>query len=107
MKVLELKKPIMAHDENLHVLEIREPTYDEIEAIGFPFTLSGDGDMKLDSRAALKYIPVLAGIPRSAASAMSKLDIFKACMIVLSFFYQSETEKASENGSTTLPGSGE
>jgi hypothetical protein len=45
------------------VLELREPTYDEIESIGFPFTVSGDGGLKLDSAVALKYIPVLAGIP--------------------------------------------
>lgn len=32
---LVLKKPIIAHKETLHVLEIREPTYDEIEALGF------------------------------------------------------------------------
>lgn len=61
-KELTLKKPILAHNEKLHVLELREPTYDEIEAIGFPFTVSGDGTIKLDSAVALKYIPVLAGI---------------------------------------------
>lgn len=43
IKELVLKKPIMAHNEKLHVLELREPSYDEIEAIGFPFTVSGDG----------------------------------------------------------------
>ncbi|EPS2556593.1 TPA: phage tail assembly protein, partial [Escherichia coli] len=37
---LVLKKPIIAHKETLHVLEIREPTYDEIEALGFPFSVS-------------------------------------------------------------------
>lgn len=62
-KELALKKPILAHNEKLHVLELREPTYDEIEAIGFPFTVSADGGVKLDSAVALKYIPVLAGIP--------------------------------------------
>lgn len=41
IKELVLKKPIMAHNEKLHVLELREPSYDEIEAIGFPFTVSG------------------------------------------------------------------
>ncbi|EDS6713706.1 phage tail assembly protein, partial [Salmonella enterica subsp. enterica] len=50
---LELKKPIVAHGETLHVLEIREPTYDEIEALGFPFSISGDGAVKPDSQAAL------------------------------------------------------
>lgn len=83
-----------------------EPTYDEIEAIGFPFTVSGDGGVKLDSAVALKYIPVLAGIPRSSAAQLAKLDIFKACMLILNFFTQSETDPASDDDSTMSPGSG-
>ncbi len=83
---LVLKKPIIAHKETLHVLEIREPTYDEIEALGFPFSVSPDGGMKMDSQVALKYIPLLAGIPRSSAAQMTKLDIFKAGMIVMRFY---------------------
>lgn len=51
-----LKKPVTAHNETLHVLELREPTYDEIEALGFPFIISGEGSIKLDSQVALKYI---------------------------------------------------
>ncbi|HAU8803636.1 TPA: phage tail assembly protein, partial [Escherichia coli] len=45
-----LKKPVTAHNETLHVLELREPTYDEIEALGFPFIISGEGSIKLDSQ---------------------------------------------------------
>ncbi|AOP04159.1 tail protein [Salmonella phage 118970_sal3] len=100
IKELVLKKPIMAHNEKLYVLELREPSYDEIEAIGFPFTVSGDGGVRLDSSVALKYIPVLAGIPRSSAAQLAKLDIFKACMLILNFFTRSETEEDSESGST-------
>ncbi|HEE9503846.1 TPA: phage tail assembly protein [Salmonella enterica subsp. enterica serovar Derby] len=97
----------MAHNEKLHVLELREPSYDEIEAIGFPFTVSGDGGVRLDSLVALKYIPVLAGIPRSSAAQLAKLDIFKACMLILNFFTRSETEEDSESESTTPHTSGE
>ncbi|EJE9455322.1 phage tail assembly protein [Salmonella enterica] len=99
----------MAHNEKLYVLELREPSYDEIEAIGFPFTVSGDGGVRLDSSVALKYIPVLAGIPRSSAAQLAKLDIFKACMLILNFFTRSETEEEedSESGSTTPHTSGE
>ncbi|EQC1396713.1 phage tail assembly protein, partial [Shigella sonnei] len=78
-----LKKPVTAHNEMLHVLELREPTYDEIEALGFPFIISGEGSIKLDSQVALKYIPLLAGIPRSSAAQMAKLDIFKTSMQIL------------------------
>ncbi|SVH90992.1 bacteriophage protein [Shigella flexneri] len=90
-----LKKPVTAHNEMLHVLELREPTYDEIEALGFPFIISGEGSIKLDSRVALKYIPLLAGIPRSSAAQMAKLDIFKTSMQILRFFTQSETGSTS------------
>ncbi|EPV9031930.1 phage tail assembly protein, partial [Shigella flexneri] len=86
-----LKKPVTAHNEMLHVLELREPTYDEIEALGFPFIISGEGSIKLDSQVALKYIPLLAGIPCSSAAQMAKLDIFKTSMQILRFFTQSET----------------
>lgn len=106
-KELVLKKPIMAHNEKLHVLELREPSYDEIEATGFPFTVSAEGAVKLDSSAALKYLPLLAGIPRSSAAQLTKLDIFKGCMLILNFFTQSETEEISEAGSTTPPTTGE
>ncbi|EAO5653402.1 phage tail assembly protein, partial [Salmonella enterica subsp. enterica serovar Johannesburg] len=82
-------------------------SYDEIEAIGFPFTVSGDGGVRLDSSVALKYIPVLAGIPRSSAAQLAKLDIFKACMLILNFFTRSETEEDSESESTTPHTSGE
>ncbi|MFG5974775.1 phage tail assembly protein, partial [Salmonella enterica subsp. enterica serovar Pomona] len=56
---------------------------------------------------ALKYIPVLAGIPRSSAAQLAKLDIFKACMLILNFFTRSETEEDFESGSTTPHTSGE
>lgn len=103
---LVLKKPLIAHKETLHVLEIREPTYDEIEALGFPFSVSPDGGMKMDSQVALKYIPLLAGIPRSSAAQMTKLDIFKAGMIVMRFFTGLGTEETSGSDSTMSRGSG-
>ncbi|HEY3982904.1 phage tail assembly protein [Cedecea sp.] len=106
MRELTLKTPIMAHNEKLHVLELREPTFDEVERIGFPFTLSAEGAVRPDSAVALKYIPLLAGIPRSSAATLSLLDIFKASMVILGFF-TSSTETTSENDSTTSPTSGD
>lgn len=107
MKEIKLIKPVLAHGEEIHVLELREPTYDEIEGVGFPFTVSADGGVRLDSAVSLKYIPLLAGIPRSSAAQMAKLDIFKACMLILNFFTRSGTEQTSDNASTTPLTSGE
>lgn len=59
----------------------------------------------MDSQVALKYIPLLAGIPRSSAAQMTKLDIFKAGMIVMRFFTGLETEETSGSDSTMSRGS--
>lgn len=90
MKEITLKKPITAHGETIHVLELREPTYEEIESYGIPFSYTASGEMNLNTTSALKYIPVLAGIPRSSAKQMTPGDIFLVGMAVMSFFTGSE-----------------
>lgn len=107
MTEMQLTTPILAHNEKIYVLEFREPTYDEIEKIGFPFTLESDGSVKLDSSVALKYIPLLASIPRSSATQLARLDIYKASLQVLSFFTSSEGVKTSGSESSTLRTSGD
>lgn len=107
IKEFALSRPIMAHGEKVSVLELREPTYDEVEAIGIPFSYTPSGEMKLDTGSSLKYLPILAGIPRSSASQLSLKDVFMASMTIVGFFTGSEPAKASEKGSTTPPTSGE
>lgn len=109
-KELALISPITAHNEKLHVLEFRQPTYDEIEKYGFPFSI-GNGDINPLSSSCLNYIPVLAGIPKSSAAMMSLPDIFTASMMIVGFFTQSgnpnpSAGEDSEKGSTTQPTSG-
>ncbi|KTS70599.1 phage small tail protein E [Pantoea stewartii] len=106
MKELLLSKPVMAAGETLSVLEIREPTYDEVEQFGIPFSYTEAGEMKLDSRVTLKYIPVLAGIPRSSAAKLTLKDVFMASMTIVGFFTGSETAETSEPDSTTPRTSG-
>ncbi|MEN4735788.1 phage tail assembly protein [Pantoea agglomerans] len=107
MSELQLSKPITAHGETIHVLELREPSFDEIEQIGFPFTIGSEGNIKIDSSVSLRYIPVLAGIPRSSASQMAKIDIFKASMTILGFFTGSGAGEISGSDVTTSLTSGE
>ncbi|MFT4271279.1 MAG: phage tail assembly protein [Pantoea sp.] len=106
MKELLLSKPIVAANETLSVLEIREPTYDEVEQFGIPFSYNEAGEMKLDSRVTLKYIPVLASIPRSSAAKMSLKDVFMASMTIVGFFTGSEAAADSASDSTIPPTSG-
>lgn len=106
-KEFKLSRPIMAHAEKIHVLELREPTFDEVEALGFPFVVTTEGGMKVDTPIALKYIPVLAGIPRSSATQLALRDIFMISMSIMSFFASSGTATGSGSDSTTSPISGE
>ncbi|WJV61353.1 phage tail assembly protein [Pectobacteriaceae bacterium C52] len=107
MKELKLSKPIMAHGERLHVLELREPTYDEVQKYGLPFSYGSDGSVKIDTSSALNYIPGLAGIPPSSAKQLALNDITTISLIIVGFFMASESQEASENDSITSPISGE
>ncbi|MCV5427340.1 phage tail assembly protein, partial [Escherichia coli] len=42
MKEIKLSKPVRAHGEDIHVLELREPTGKDVRELGFPYTASGD-----------------------------------------------------------------
>lgn len=106
MKQIPLSKPIMAHNEKLHVLELQEPSYDQVEKLGIPFSYTDTGEMRLDTRSSLAYIPVLAGIPRSSAEQLALKDVFMATMTIISFFTDSAPQTNSEDGSTTQPISG-
>ncbi|CAI0963665.1 Uncharacterised protein [Serratia liquefaciens] len=106
MKQIPLSKPITAHGETLHVLELQEPDYDQVAKFGMPFSLTVTGQVKLDSAAAMAYIPELAGIPLSSAKQLALPDIFRISMSILSFFTDSTTQTNSESDSTTQPTSG-
>ncbi|EOC1456633.1 phage tail assembly protein [Cronobacter sakazakii] len=107
IKEITLSQPVMAHGEKLHVLELRPPRFDEVEALGFPFNVGADGAMKIDSAVALKYISALAGIPRSSAEKLALRDVFMISMHIMGFFTSSETEADSAGDSTTSRISGE
>jgi len=107
MKEITLSKPITAHGETLHVIELQEPTYDQVAKFGMPFSLTESGGVKLDSAAALAYIPELASIPLSSARQLALFDVFAISMSILGFFTASKTPENSESGSTTLPISGD
>ena len=107
MKQLVLSKPITAHGETLRVIELQEPTYDQVAKFGMPFTLTGVGGVRLDAAVALAYVPELAGVPLSSVKQLSPYDIFAVSMGVLAFFTPSTASVSSEHDSTIPPTSGE
>ncbi len=72
--------PIAAHNEKSCVLELREPSYDEIEAIGFPFTALVTAASAGYSSVALKYIPVLEQVFHARSATCVKL-IFQSLYV--------------------------
>lgn len=106
MKSIALSKPIQMHNEKISVLDIQEPTFDQVEKYGIPFSYSERGEMRLDTRSALSYLPELAGIPRSSAQQMAIHDVFIASMTIVSVFTGAQNLDLSDDDSTTLPGSG-
>ncbi|WP_174891700.1 phage tail assembly protein, partial [Candidatus Hamiltonella defensa] len=86
MTSIALSKPIKVHNETISVLDIQEPTFDQVEKYGIPFSYSERGEMRLDTRSALAYLPELAGIPRSSAQQLALHDVFVASMTLVGFF---------------------
>ena len=86
MKELKLNKPIRAHGEDIHVLELREPTGKDVRELGFPYMVSGDGGVRMDAGGISKYISRLAGIPPSSVDEMLPADLNAISWEVVSFF---------------------
>lgn len=86
MTQITLTKEITIAGEPLTEITLREPTYDEVASCGMPFTITGDGEVKMDLKATLRYLPVLADIPPSSAKQMSPKDLITASMAIVGFF---------------------
>jgi hypothetical protein len=85
---LQLSKPITAHGETLHVLELREPTGKDVRELGYPYQMNQDESVKLLAHVVAKYISQLGGIPPSSVDDMSPSDLNAAGWVVAGFFLQ-------------------
>ncbi|WP_318358053.1 phage tail assembly protein [Enterobacter sp.] len=86
MSELQLTKPIQAHGETIHVLELRDPTGKDVRELGFPYQLNQDESVKLLAHVVAKYISQLGGIPPSSVDDMSPADLNAAGWVVARFF---------------------
>lgn len=84
--IITLIKPIKAHGEEVTELTLKDPTYAQIEKNGMPFFGTDEGDVKVDMKSALRYLPEMAGVPPSSIEQMSPPDLVKAAYGVVSFF---------------------
>lgn len=95
MKEIQLATPIRAHGEDLHVLELREPTGKDVRELGFPYVTTGDAGIKLDAGVIAKYVSRLASIPLSSVDNMSPADLNSISWEVASFFLGTSASEKS------------
>jgi len=86
VKTIKLTKEITVSGEPVIELTLREPTYDEMASCGIPFTITEEGEIKVDLKSTLRYLPILAGIPPSSAKQIAPKDVMTVSMSIVSFF---------------------
>jgi hypothetical protein len=88
--VVKLRKPIMAHGDEINELKFREPTAGDIEKCGNPVNLdfhSGDTPkMSFDTKAMSAMMSALAAVPPSTIRPMHPRDWNSAAWNLASFF---------------------
>ncbi|CNK70908.1 TPA: phage tail assembly protein [Yersinia enterocolitica] len=84
--IVTLTREITVGGEKVKELKLREPTYDEVSSCGMPFTITKDGEIKMDSKSTLLYLPLMADIPPSSAKQISPKDLMTVSMKILGFF---------------------
>lgn len=85
MTAITLTKPVKRGDEEISVLELREPTAGDVMECGYPLTI-GDGEATPNAAVVGKLIARLAGVPPSVVKQLAVHD-FQACLgVVLGFF---------------------
>lgn len=92
-----LSKPITAHNEEVSVLTLREPTSGDIMEIGSPQLMipSADGtSIGVEIRPAIigRYIMKLAGIPMPSVKALAPADFNKCQGVVMGFLTAGDGE---------------
>lgn len=86
MITVELSKTIKAHDEEYSALELQDPTFEQIQKLGVPVSLDGNGNFTINMQIAFKYVPELAGVPPSSLKTLSAYDLNNLCWAVWRFF---------------------
>lgn len=88
--VFKLAQPIQAEGKEITEIELREPTGDDLDALGYPYLVmvgEGEGErIELRPKVAGRYISRLAGIPPSAVAKIGLADRQRLQGVVMGFF---------------------
>ncbi|QEL49870.1 phage tail assembly protein [Enterobacter sp. LU1] len=94
---VDLTTPIQAHGEELRTLELQDPTFEQIQKLGTPVSLDGNGNFTINTQTAFKYIPELAGVPPSSLKTLSAYDLNNLCWAVWRFFMTKQQESQTKS----------
>lgn len=87
---ITLSKPIAVHGEEVTELELREPTGEDVIALGYPYLITlGDGEeqgIEMRPKVIARYVARLAGIPPSSLNTVSPADFSGMTGAVMGFF---------------------
>ena len=82
---VELSKPITVGDDEIKVLDLREPTVNDITELGYPFLIK-DGGVAIQASVIMAYIVRLSANPPSALKTISVSDFGKLQTAIMGFF---------------------
>lgn len=98
MKEIKLSQPIIAHGNELHVLELKEPTVKDIKKLGFPF----DSNMIGDPKKVADYIVALGNVTPSSVEQLTPYDFLMITGEIMMFFGPKEkAENTAEEEQVT------
>lgn len=85
-----LSSSIQAHGEEITELDLREPTAEDVIALGYPYLIiisDDDGQaMEIRPKVIARYVAKLAGIPPSAINKVTPGDFSRLTGAVMGFF---------------------
>lgn len=88
-----LSQPVKHGTEELTLLELREPTPADVNAMGLPYRLHADLTSEPVPAVCAKYISRLAGIPPSVVEKLTLSDYTMLLYVVVSFFNASRKDQ--------------
>lgn len=88
-RAVVLAKPITVGDIETAILDLREPTVDDVADLGYPFLVMQTDNgtaVQIQARVVLKYVSRLAAVPPSSLKGLALSDLSELNTVVMGFF---------------------
>lgn len=89
---LKLSEPIKHIDEEIKVLEFREPTADDAIKLGYPAVFGANGEPIFNAKTVYAYLSELTALPPSTVKKVAFCDVEKFKYFLSTFFMGSRKQ---------------